>query len=147
MRRTQLYLDDDLWDALHARARLEKITISELTRKAIRDRYLQKQDQRMKATQEFVGTRKKRSEPAGAVDYVRSPSRRSSGATAQGMSIPVDSDILIEVSRDGDPKVVSKWIELSKSSDAVLYSPVSVAELWAEARPNEHRSLNISSGC
>ena len=37
MRRTQLYLDDDLWDALHAQAILGRTSISELVRKAARD--------------------------------------------------------------------------------------------------------------
>ena len=72
VRRTQLYLDDHLWNALHACARSQKTTISELVRAAVRDRYLGKQEQRMKAMQEFVGTRKKPSEPPGAVKYVRS---------------------------------------------------------------------------
>jgi predicted nucleic acid-binding protein len=58
------------------------------------------------------------------------------------MTVLVDSDILIEVSRDRDAEVVSRWIDLSKSDAAVLYSPVSVAELWAGARPNEHDALN-----
>jgi predicted nucleic acid-binding protein len=53
----------------------------------------------------------------------------------------VDSDILIEVSRGLDQRVLSKWTELSQSSDAILYSPVTAAELWAGARPNEHRAL------
>ena len=42
MRRTQMYLEDDLWSALHARARAEKTTVSELVRNAIRERYLGK---------------------------------------------------------------------------------------------------------
>jgi predicted nucleic acid-binding protein len=33
-------------------------------------------------------------------------------------------------------------MDLSNSDAAVLYSPVSVAELWAGARPNEHDALN-----
>jgi predicted nucleic acid-binding protein len=57
------------------------------------------------------------------------------------MTVLVDSDILIEVSRGGNADIVSKWIELSKSGGAVLYSPVSVAELWAGARPNEYQAL------
>ena len=57
------------------------------------------------------------------------------------MTVLVDSDILIEVSRGRDEQVVAKWIELSQSDAAVLYSPVSVAELWAGARPNEHDAL------
>src|ERR1700693_4140287 len=58
------------------------------------------------------------------------------------MTVLVDSDILIEVSRGKNTGIVSAWVELSNSSAAVLYSPVSVAELWAGARPNEHDALN-----
>ncbi len=57
------------------------------------------------------------------------------------MIVLVDSDILIEVSR-GNADIVSRWINLSKADALVLYSPVSVAELWAGARPNEHDILN-----
>jgi hypothetical protein len=71
MRRTQLYLDDHLWNALHARARSRKTTVSELVREAVRERYLGKQDEQMKAMQEFVGIRKDRSKPEDAVEYVR----------------------------------------------------------------------------
>jgi len=58
------------------------------------------------------------------------------------MTVLVDSDILIEVSRGRNADVVSKWIDLSNADAAVLYSPVSVAELWAGARPNEYETLN-----
>ena len=71
VRRTQLYLDDHLWNALHARARSQQTTISELVREAVRERYLGHREERMKAMQEFVGIRKVRSEP-DAVEYVRS---------------------------------------------------------------------------
>jgi len=57
------------------------------------------------------------------------------------MIVLVDSDILIEVSRGKDLAIVSRWIELSHSEAAVLYSPVSLAELWAGARPAEHKIL------
>jgi predicted nucleic acid-binding protein len=57
------------------------------------------------------------------------------------MTVLVDSDILIEVSRGRNVDVVSTWIELSNSDAVVLYSPVSVAELWAGARPSEHDAL------
>ena len=57
------------------------------------------------------------------------------------MTVLVDSDILIEVSRGRNDDVVSKWIELSKADAAVLYSPVSLAELWAGAKPNEYETL------
>jgi len=57
------------------------------------------------------------------------------------MTVLVDSDILIEVSRGKDADIVSKWMDLSRSDAAVLCSPVSVAELWAGAWPREHRVL------
>jgi predicted nucleic acid-binding protein len=56
-------------------------------------------------------------------------------------SVLVDSDILIEVSRGRNADIVARWMDLSNSNDAVLYSPVSVAELWAGARPKEHEAL------
>lgn len=58
------------------------------------------------------------------------------------MTVLVDSDILIEVSRGKNADIVARWIDLSNSDAAVLYSPVSIAELWAGARPNEHDALN-----
>ena len=72
MRRTQLYLDDHLWNALHARARIRKTTVSELVREAVRERYFGRRDEQVKAMQEFVGIRKGRSEPLDAVEFVRS---------------------------------------------------------------------------
>jgi hypothetical protein len=58
------------------------------------------------------------------------------------MSVLVDSDVLIEVTRGRDADLVSRWIELSRSDVAVLYSPVSAAELWAGARPAEHDAID-----
>jgi metal-responsive CopG/Arc/MetJ family transcriptional regulator len=80
MRRTQLYLDDHLWNALHALARSQKTTISELVREAVRERYVGARDEQRKAMQEFVGTRRERSGPRSpvendAVEYVRSHRR------------------------------------------------------------------------
>jgi len=72
VRRTQLYLDDNLWNALHARARSRKTTVSQLVREAVRERYLGRRDEQMKAMQEFVGIRKERSNPPDAVVVVRS---------------------------------------------------------------------------
>jgi len=77
MRRTQLYLDDHLWNALHTRARGEKTTVSELVRQAVRERYLGKQDEQAKAMRDFVGIRKDHSSPSDSVEYVRSLRRGS----------------------------------------------------------------------
>ncbi|MGO9256245.1 MAG: CopG family transcriptional regulator [Bryobacteraceae bacterium] len=72
MRRTQLYLDEDLWSVLHARARSQRTTVSELVREALRERYLGKRDQRMAAMQAFVGIRKQAAGSPDAVEMVRS---------------------------------------------------------------------------
>lgn len=71
MRRTQLYLDDHLWSALHSRARSEKTSISDLVREAIRDRYLGKKDEQIKAMREFVGIGKRRDARLDAVKQVQ----------------------------------------------------------------------------
>lgn len=57
------------------------------------------------------------------------------------MTVLVDSDILIEVSRARDAAILAKWKELSESDALILFSPVTAAELWAGARPAEHASL------
>ena len=57
------------------------------------------------------------------------------------MNVLIDSDILIEVARGRNAKIVSRWMELSESDAVVLCSPVSVAELWAGARAHEHEVL------
>jgi hypothetical protein len=77
MRRTQLYLDDDLWQALHARARGEGSTISELVRLAARERYLGKLDERRGAMEAVVGIRKDRPEFRNPAEYVRGLRRGS----------------------------------------------------------------------
>ncbi|MGB8889628.1 MAG: type II toxin-antitoxin system VapC family toxin [Candidatus Korobacteraceae bacterium] len=58
------------------------------------------------------------------------------------MTVLVDSDILIEVTRGRDQEILSRWDELSQSEDVILYSPVTAAELWTGARPREHETLN-----
>jgi hypothetical protein len=71
MKRTQLYLDDDLWNALHVRARAEKTTISDLVRQAARERYLGNLDERRKAMLAVVGIRKDRAEFSDPEKYIR----------------------------------------------------------------------------
>jgi Arc/MetJ family transcription regulator len=83
MKRTQLYLDDDLLAALHARARLIGTTISSLVREAVRERYAGKLETRKAAMQAFVGLRKDRPEFADSAAYLRGLRRgnRLSNAT------------------------------------------------------------------
>jgi len=71
MRRTQLYLDDDLWNALRTRARKEGTTVSDLVRQAARERYLGKLEERREAMQALVGIRKDRPEFSDPVQYIR----------------------------------------------------------------------------
>jgi hypothetical protein len=71
MRRTQLYLDDDLWAALHAKALLEGSTISELVRLAVRDRYLGNLEERKAAMLGIVGLWKDRSDLEDTETMVR----------------------------------------------------------------------------
>ena len=57
------------------------------------------------------------------------------------MTVLVDSDILIEVSRGRDSTILAKWMELSESDALILFSPVTAAELWAGARLSEYPKL------
>ena len=71
MRRTQLYLDDDLSNALHARAQASGTSISELVRQAVREKYFGKFEERRKAMLAIVGIRKDRAEFADPEGYIR----------------------------------------------------------------------------
>jgi hypothetical protein len=72
MKRTQLYLDEDLWGMLHTHARSQQTTISELIREAIRERYMGIRSERMAAMEAFVGIRKNGAAAPDAVEMVRS---------------------------------------------------------------------------
>jgi hypothetical protein len=71
VRRTQLYLDDQLWNVLHTRAQTGKTTVSELVRQAVRECYLGGREARAKAMQDFVGSRKEGPNAVDAVKYVQ----------------------------------------------------------------------------
>lgn len=57
------------------------------------------------------------------------------------MTVFVDSDVLIEVLRARDQILISRWDLLARDGTAVLYSPVSAAEVWAGARIKEHGQI------
>jgi predicted nucleic acid-binding protein len=57
------------------------------------------------------------------------------------VTVLVDSDIVIEVCRERNITVLSRWRELEKSDCPILYSPITSAELWAGVRPREHEAL------
>ena len=71
MRRTQLYLDDRLWHALHAHARAGQTTISALVREAVRERYVGQPAERVSAMRAFVGSRRAERGEQDAVAAVR----------------------------------------------------------------------------
>ena len=58
------------------------------------------------------------------------------------MSILLDSDIVIEILRSGDQVIVSQWEVLANTGRQILYSPVSAAEIWAGAHPNERQATS-----
>jgi predicted nucleic acid-binding protein len=57
------------------------------------------------------------------------------------VTVLVDSDIVIEVCRERDSHILSKWLELGQSGRVILYSPVTAAELWGGVRTREHEAL------
>lgn len=57
------------------------------------------------------------------------------------MTVWLDSDIVIEICRERDLAIVSKWRLLEKSDSAILCSPVTSAELWTGVRPGEHEAI------
>ena len=71
MRRTQLYLDEDLWNALHFHARLNGQTISELVRKAARDKYMGNPEERLAAMDAVVGLWRDRKDIENSDVYIR----------------------------------------------------------------------------
>jgi len=71
MKRTQIYLDKDLWSTLHTHALLEKTTVSDLVRKAARERYMYTPEQRQADMMAAVGVWKDREDLADSEAYVR----------------------------------------------------------------------------
>jgi predicted nucleic acid-binding protein len=61
-------------------------------------------------------------------------------------SVLIDSDILIEVTRARDDALLLRWDELSRVETPLLCSPVTVADLWHGARPQEHSALQTLFG-
>jgi hypothetical protein len=71
MRRTQLYLEDDLWATLHSKALLEGATVSELVRVAVRERYMGNHEERRAAMMNLVGLWKDREDLGDTESFIR----------------------------------------------------------------------------
>lgn len=56
-------------------------------------------------------------------------------------NVLVDSDILIEVNRARNSEILTRWADLGESQNAILCSPVSIAELWRGALRHEEDLL------
>jgi len=71
MRRTQLYLEDDVWKALHIQSRQRGTSISELVRQALGDEYGSSPARRREAMQALVGIWRDRKDLPSSETYVR----------------------------------------------------------------------------
>jgi len=71
MKRTQLYIEDDVWKVLEIRAHQSRSTISELVRQAVREKYLDNKTGRREALLSAVGLWKNRSDIRDGETYVR----------------------------------------------------------------------------
>lgn len=56
-------------------------------------------------------------------------------------AVLIDSDILIDVARGRDARLLARWTQLSERDAVIACSPVTVAEMWHGARPHEHKVL------
>ena len=71
MKRTQLYLDENIWKILEIQSRQTGTSISELVRQAIRDKYLPSPEERRRAMQAVVGLWKDRTDLPDTETYIR----------------------------------------------------------------------------
>jgi hypothetical protein len=71
MKRTQLYLQENIWKTLHVRSRQLGTSISELVRQAIKEKYGNSPASRKEAMQALVGLRKDRRDLPDTAAYVR----------------------------------------------------------------------------
>jgi hypothetical protein len=85
VKRTQLDLDDDLWEALHVRARETGSTISELICVAARDRYLPSKETRQNAFRNIIGMWSDWPESIDSTEYVR---QLRSGSRRKRLGLP-----------------------------------------------------------
>jgi len=71
VKRTQLYLDEDLWTLLHSTARRQGGTVSDLVRNALREKYGQDRSRRKEAFEGIVGLWKSHKDLSDTDEHVR----------------------------------------------------------------------------
>jgi hypothetical protein len=69
MKRTQLYLDEQLWEVMKVHARISRSTVSDLVRRALRDKYLS--PRRAERLKSMIGLWKDRTDIGDPTEYVR----------------------------------------------------------------------------
>jgi hypothetical protein len=77
VRRTQLYIEDDLWTLVSTLARRDGRTVSDLLREALREKYGRDRVNRKEAFEGVIGLWKNRKDLPPAEDYVRAVRRGS----------------------------------------------------------------------
>jgi predicted nucleic acid-binding protein len=58
------------------------------------------------------------------------------------MNVLVDTDIVIEVLRGRNPKVLTRWADLVAAGAPIHCTPITIAEIWAGARTSEHQPIS-----
>ena len=71
MRRTQLYLDEELWKVLRVRARESGSTVSELVRQAVRQVFVGSAKNRERVLRSVVGVWSVRTDLGSTETYIR----------------------------------------------------------------------------
>jgi len=71
VKRTQLYLEEDVWKVLQIMARQTGTSISDLVRKAVRERYVASKANREQVLMSVVGLWKDRSDLPETDTYIR----------------------------------------------------------------------------
>jgi predicted nucleic acid-binding protein len=58
------------------------------------------------------------------------------------MTVLLDSDVVIQILRSRDQDTLARWLNLANANLITQYSPITLAEIWAGARPEEHAQIN-----
>ncbi|MCX6597942.1 MAG: ribbon-helix-helix domain-containing protein [Acidobacteria bacterium] len=72
MKRTQLYLDDNLWEALEIKSKVTGDSVSELVRQAVREKYTKDPQALLAALEQVQGIWADRDDMRDTDAYVRS---------------------------------------------------------------------------
>jgi hypothetical protein len=71
MKRTQLYMEEDVWKVLEMNAREQRRSISDLVRQAVREKYLSSPSRKREVLKAIVGLWRDRDDLNGTEAYVR----------------------------------------------------------------------------